>query len=158
VLGYGFVPTYKKGEKGKYQLVADKKALERLKLNIKTITRKTSPLSFEERIEKLNEIQRGWVNYFQMGSIYNKLKAIDEWTRNRLRHCIWHDWKKANRRMKNLKLLGINPNQAYAWSRSRMGGWAVACSPILGTTITLKRLGKRGYRPLLYYYKTATDD
>jgi len=65
VLGYGFVPTYKKGEKGKYQLVADKKALERLKLNIKTITRKTSPLSFEERIEKLNEIQRGWVNYFQ---------------------------------------------------------------------------------------------
>lgn len=158
VLGYGFVPTYKKGEKGKYQLVADKKALERLKLNIKAITRKTSPLSFDERIEKLNEIQRGWVNYFQMGSIYNKLKAIDEWTRNRLRHCIWHDWKKANRRMKNLTRLGINPNQAYAWSRTRMGGWGVACSPILGTTITLKRLEKRGYRPLLHYYKTATDD
>jgi len=158
VLGYGFVPTYKKGEKGKYQLVADKKALERLKLNIKAITRKTSPLSFDERIEKLNEIQRGWVNYFQMGSIYNKLKAIDEWTRNRLRHCIWHDWKKANRRMKNLIRLGINPNQAYAWSRTRMGGWAVACSPILGTTITLKRLEKRGYHPLLDYYKTATDD
>ena len=42
--------------------------------------------------------------------------------------------------------------------RTRMGGWAVACSPILGTTITLKRLEKRGYQSLLYYYKTATDD
>jgi len=30
---------------------------------------------------------------------------------------------------------------AYAWSRTRMGGWAVAQSPILGTTITLSRLG-----------------
>ncbi len=114
VLGYGFVPTFKKGEKGKYQLVVDKKALERLKLNIKTITRKTSPLSFQERIEKLGEVQRGWINYFRMASIYNKIKAIDEWTRNRLRHCIWHDWKKANRRMKNLIRLGINPKQAYA--------------------------------------------
>lgn len=24
---------------------------------------------------------------------------------------------------------------AYAWSRSNMGGWAIAQSPVLGTTI-----------------------
>ena len=33
----------------------------------------------------------------------------------------------------------------YAWSRTRKGGWAIAQSPILGTTITLQRLKKRGY-------------
>ncbi len=33
-----------------------------------------------------------------------------------------------------------------------MGGWAVAQSPILGTTITLERLGKRGYEAMLSYY------
>ena len=33
-----------------------------------------------------------------------------------------------------------------------MGGWAVAQSPILVTTITLKRLARRGYEPLLNYY------
>ncbi|WP_372775685.1 hypothetical protein [Mangrovibacterium sp.] len=40
--------------------------------------------------------------------------------------------------------MGITPEQAYQWSRSRMGGWAIAQSPILGTTITLERLRKRG--------------
>ena len=40
---------------------------------------------------------------------------------------------------------GVKPGQAYAWSRTRMGGWAVAQSPILGTTITIERLEKRGY-------------
>ena len=34
-----------------------------------------------------------------------------------------------------------------------MGGWAVAQSPIMGTTITLERLSKRGYEPLLKYYE-----
>ena len=34
-----------------------------------------------------------------------------------------------------------------------MGGWAVAQSPILGTTITLERLRKRGYEALLMYYE-----
>jgi hypothetical protein len=33
-----------------------------------------------------------------------------------------------------------------------MGGWAVAQSPILVTTITLLRLAKRGYQSLLEYY------
>ena len=34
-----------------------------------------------------------------------------------------------------------------------MGGWAVAKSPILGTTITLARLAKRGYESMLEYYQ-----
>ena len=33
-----------------------------------------------------------------------------------------------------------------------MGGWAVAQSPILVTTITLERLKKRGYEPMLEHY------
>ena len=54
---------------------------------------------------------------------------------------------------KNLIRLGIPQGQAYAWSRTRMGGWAVAQSPILGTTITIERLKKRGYISLVEYYK-----
>jgi len=33
-----------------------------------------------------------------------------------------------------------------------MGGWAIAQSPILGTTITIDRLKKRGYVSLLEIY------
>jgi hypothetical protein len=153
VLGFGFVPTYVKGEKGKYQLVVSDKSWKKLKQKLKTITRKTTPMSFDERIEKLNEVQRGWVNNFRMASIQNKLNELDGWLRNRLRYCIWHHWKKPERKRKNLIRLGVEQGQAYAWSRSRMGGWAIAQSPILGTTITVDRLKKRGYVSLLEIYR-----
>ncbi len=48
--------------------------------------------------------------------------------------------------------LGVDKDHAYAWSRTRMGGWRVAQSPILVTTITLKRLQKKGYESMLDYY------
>ena len=95
---------------------------------------------------------RGWINYFKPASILGKLKKLEEWLRNRLRYCIWHHWKKPERKRKNLIRLGINPDQAYAWSRTRMGGWAVAQSPILRTTITIKRLKMKGYVSLIEYY------
>ena len=88
VLGFGFVPTYRKGEKGKYQLVVTAKKFKRFKEKLKELTRKTTPISFEERIQKLNEIQRGWVNHYRMASIQLKLENLDAWVRNRLRYCI----------------------------------------------------------------------
>jgi hypothetical protein len=61
--------------------------------------------------------------------------------------------KKPERKRKNLIRLGIVQGQAYAWSRTRMGGWAVAQSPILRTTITINRLKETGYISLVEYYK-----
>lgn len=48
--------------------------------------------------------------------------------------------------------MGVDREHAYAWSRTRMGGWTVAQSPILITTITLERLRKRGYEAMLSLY------
>jgi len=154
LLGYGFVSTYRKGEKGKYQLVASEKGWKNLKEKLKTITRKTTPATFDERIHKLKEVQRGWLQYYRMASIQEKLKDVDGWVRNRLRCCIWKNWKKPERRRKNLIRLGVDQQHAYSHSRSRMGTWAVACSPILRTTITVKRLEQRGYESLLVHYQT----
>jgi RNA-directed DNA polymerase len=152
ILGYGFVPTYRKGEKGKYQLVVEEKRWKSFKAKLKELTRKTTPMSFDERIQKLKEVHRGWINYFRLASIHGKLNELDGWLRNRLRYCIWHHWKKSERKRKNLIRLGVEQGQAYAWSRSRMGGWAIAQSPILGTTITISRLVKRGYEALTTWY------
>ena len=152
ILGFGFVPTYRKGEKGNYQLVVESKKWKTLKNDLKEITRKTLPMSFDQRIQKLKDRQEGWINYARYASISGKLKTLDGWLRNRLRYCIWTDWKKPERRRKNLIRLGVNHDDAYSWSRSRKGGWAVAQSPILGTTITLERLHRRGYESLLSHY------
>jgi group II intron reverse transcriptase/maturase len=156
VLGYGFVPSYRKGDIGKYQLVANEKSWKSLKEKLKTITRKTTPMSFDERIQKIREVSQGWLNYFRLASSYDKLKVLDRWLRNRLRYCIWHHWKKPERKRKNLIQLGVDPVHAYQWSRTRMGGWATAQSPILLTTITLERLRKRGYQAMLVYYKKVS--
>jgi len=175
-LGFGFVPTYKKGEKGQYQLVVEEKKWASLKQKLKTITRKTTPASMDERIQRLNLVVRGWVNYFKPASIQQKLKKIDEWLRNRLRYCIWHHWKdgalrkhpvgvfseraslsRGEKKRRSLIRLGVKPDQAYAWSRTRMKGWKVAQSPILGTTITVARLEQRGYLSLQKYYEKVRD-
>jgi group II intron reverse transcriptase/maturase len=152
LLGHGFVPTYKKGAQGIYQLVVKQGSWQRLKRKLKAITKKTLPYKFEERLKKLKQVWQGWVNNYRLASIRTKLKMLDEWLRNRLRYCIWHDWKKLERKRKNLIRLGVEQGQAYAWSRTRLGGWAVAQSPILGTTITLSRLRRKGYKAMLDYY------
>ncbi len=77
------------------QLIVSDKAWQRLKMSLKAITRKTSPLSFDDRIRKIKEIQRGWLNYFRGANIFTKLRDLDGWVRNRLRYCIWHDYEGA---------------------------------------------------------------
>ena len=58
-------------------------------------------------------VQRGWLNYFRLGNMGSKLKSLDGWIRNRLRYCIWTDWKKPERKRKNLIRLGVDPSKAY---------------------------------------------
>ncbi|WP_255763324.1 reverse transcriptase domain-containing protein [Fulvivirga maritima] len=152
ILGYAFVPTYKKGEKGKYQMVVNKSGWETLKRKLKACSKKTKPYSLAERLVQIKQVFTGWLQHYRLASIQAKVKELDEWLRNRLRYCIWHDWKKLERKRKNLIRLGVKQGQAYAWSRTRMGGWAVAQSPILRTTITISRLRKKGYESMLDYY------
>ena len=156
ILGYGFTSCFETGAKGKFQLIVSEKSWKKLKTELKEITRKTNPSSFDERISKLKQVQRGWVNYFRLGNIASKLMKVDSWLRNRLRYCIWTDWKKPERKRKNLIKLGVSYGKAYAWSRTRKGGWAIAQSPILGTTITLERLRKRGYESIESYYQKVS--
>ncbi len=46
-----------------------------------------------------------------------------------------HPDLKRDKKRRSLIRLGIPVDQAYAWSRTSLGGWRVACSPILGTTL-----------------------
>lgn len=152
LLGHGFVPTYKKGERGKYRLSIAKTSWERLKRKIKAITRKTTPKTVQERIAELNQLMRGWVNYFKYATGYQKFKDLDAWIRCRLRYCIWKQWKRPKRRLRAFLQLGVEASWARRFAYSRKGGWAIACSPIMGTTVTEARLRQKGYVPFLEYY------
>lgn len=87
---------------------------------------------------------------------------------NRFRYCIWKDRKKPESKRKNLLRQGVNPDDAYAWSRTRMVFIELVemrmengtkPDPYFGklitrlTTITGARLKLRGYTPMpdVYY-------
>jgi len=72
ILGFEFVPTYVKGERGKYQLVVSEKGWKSLKQKLKTITRKTTPCTFNERIQRIKEAQRGWLGYYRIACNANQ--------------------------------------------------------------------------------------
>lgn len=152
LLGHCFTSTYKKGERGKYRLSISKKSWKRLKEKIKLITKKTSPIPFEERIQRLNWLMWGWVNYFKHATGYEKFKYLDSWIRCRLRYCIWKAWKNPKRRYRAFRQLGLYHAKARQFCYSRLGGWRIACSPIMGTTVTEARLRLRGYQSFSSYY------
>jgi hypothetical protein len=56
------------------------------------------------------------------------------------------------RRFRAFLQLGVEASWARRFAYSRMGGWAIACSPIMGTTVTEARLRQKGYIPFLEYY------
>ena len=155
LLGHGFVESYKKGDRGKYRLSITKKNWQRLKAKIKIITRKTTPIPLTERIEKLNQLMLGWVHYFKNATGYQKLKDLDSWVRCRLRYGIWKQWKRPKRRLRAFRQLGVEESWARRFAYSQKGGWAIACSPIMRTTVTGERLRKRGYIPFLECFLRA---
>ena len=96
---------------------------------------------------------KGWPGYFRYAFMHVKFKELDVWIRKRLRYCIWKQWKRPKTRRRNYIRMGVDKGTAYAWSCSRMGGWAQACSPMMKTTVTNERLKRRGYIEFSQYYQ-----
>ena len=53
-------------------------------------------MSFDQRMQKLKEVHRGWINYFKFASIYNKLNELDGWLRNKYRKFRRRHWYTKN--------------------------------------------------------------
>ncbi len=64
-------------------------------------------MSLFERLARLNQICRGWMSNYRLTYIYAKVKKLDEWLKNPIRYCIWHDCKKLERKRENLIQLWV---------------------------------------------------
>lgn len=148
LLGFGFWH----GKGGQISVRISTKSYTRLKEKLKRLTGRSWSVGMEERLLKLSQVTRGWVNYFYKANARGHLIRLDEWIQARLRMCIWKQWKKVQTRVNNLRKLGANPQKAYEWGNTRKGYWRTAHSPILQTTITIERLKQKGYVPLLDTY------
>lgn len=100
-LGFGF---WKDRDEWKARPHQD--SVKRFERKLKQLTKRSWSVSIEYRIMKLNQVIRGWINYFRMGSMKTAMRRIDEHLRNRMRIVIWKQWKKRSKRMWGLRKLG----------------------------------------------------
>lgn len=148
LLGFGFWH----GKGGEVRPRISEKSYKRLMDKIRKITSRSWSMGMDERIAKLMQATRGWINYFADADARQRLKRIEEWTQARLRMCIWKQWKRVRTRIASLRKLGASEQKAYEWGNTRKGYWRIAHSPILHTTITCERLAQKGYIPLTEMY------
>ncbi len=146
-LGYSF---YK--YRGKCRFRVHPKSIKRLKDKLRTVTGRSNGMSIEGRKIKLNQIIRGWVQYFKLADMKGIMQDIDEWLRRRIRMITWKRWKKVKTKFENLQKLGVARGKAWEWANTRKSYWHVAGSWILDTTLTKARFGKQGYLSFLKYY------
>lgn len=140
-LGYVF---YREFGKTTYQAKPHRTSVENFRYKLKMLTRKNWSVDTKYQVNRLNEVIRGWINYYKLGSMKDILKKIDSHLRVRLRMCIWHKWKTAKNRRKNLMKLGMDKYNAYKNSHTSKGVIRMAYSWVLTTTITNKRLSQFG--------------
>lgn len=67
--------------------------IKRFERKLKQLTKRSWSVTMDERIKRLNQVIRGWNNYFRMGSMKENLKRIDGHLRNRMRIVIWKQWE-----------------------------------------------------------------
>ena len=109
-------------------------------------------MTLEQRIIKLNQINIGWINYYGIAKCKVIVQQLDKWIRQRLRMCIWKQWKKVRTRYKNLKKLGLNHYQSIKFANTRKGYWPIANSAILKTTLTNQFFTDLGLKSLTRQY------
>lgn len=129
-----------------------KQSLEKHKGKLRDILSRSKPMTLEQRIIKLNQINIGWINYYGIAKCKGIVVQLDKWIRQRLRMCIWKQWKKVRTRYKNLKKLGLSHYQAIKFANTRKGYWRTANSAILNTTLTNQFFTDLGLKSLTRQY------
>ena len=146
-LGYGFYIF-----KGMGRLRIHPKSINKFKEKIREATGRSNGMGIEVRKTKLNQIIRGWINYFKLADAKKLIAKLDEWIRSRIRMVTWKRWKRVRTRYSNLKRLGINKERAWMWANTRKGYWRIAHSPILCRALSNDKFKNVGYISILECY------
>ena len=151
-LGFGFY-----NEKGKWRPKPHLKLVQKFKLKLKDITSRSNAMSISDKITKLNQVIRGWINYFRIADMKTLMQGMGEHLRHRLRMCIWKYWKNSKTKYKALRKLGISEYNAHIVANTRRGYYWVASTVVLHIAISNERLKQKGLVfPLDHYQKVHT--
>lgn len=125
--------------------------------------KKASALPLSTVFTKVNQIVRGWINYFRIGSMKTFLKEFGEWLRHKIRVIILKQWKKPKRIYTNLQSLNrilkvnISDERIYSTANTRLGLYRQANGNTIKFLLSPKVLSMKSkdrpglINPLEYY-------
>ena len=123
----------------------------------------SKPLSYT--FTKVNQIVRGWINYFRIGSMKAFMKEFGEWLRHKIRVIIVKMWKKPKRIYANLQRLNkkfrcsFTDEEVFKVANSRLGlyrqcGMNVINFIISPKVLAIQKAERPGLvNPLEYYLR-----
>ena len=148
-LGFGF---YYDSFAKMYKARPHPKSVAKFKAQMKKLTCRSWGVRNTVKVKKLNQLIRGWINYFRIASMKGLCILLDQHIRYRLRMCIWKFWKTPKNRAKNLMKLDVPRWAAYKtayngnrYARLAHNGW-------IHKAINNKRLADFGLISMLDYY------
>lgn len=148
-LGFGF---YYHPKEKRYCARPHESSIQQFKRKLKRLTIRKNTMTLEVRIKQLNQVIRGWINYYAIGNMKTHMARIDSHLRTRLRVIIWKQWKVPSKRQWGLQKLGINKDRAR--QTSYMGDhyqWVVTKTCVV-RAISKERLTQKGLVSCLDYY------
>lgn len=125
VLGFGFT-----GGREPRRRIAPQ-AIARFKSRVRELTRHTRGASLGQIAKELSIYLIGWRGYFGFCQTPSVLRALDQWTRRRLRAIAWKQWKRGRTRYAELRRRGVGRDLAAQTAGSPHGPWRLSNSPAL---------------------------
>lgn len=139
------------------------KLYDKVKCVLKRKHAVSRPLS--KTFTKLNQIIRGWINYFRIGSMKLFLEKFGQWLRHKVRVIIIKQWKLPRTIYKNLERINkslklyFNDEDIYKVANSRLGWYRMCGMNVVNyilspkvLEIANKKKGRPGLvNPLDYY-------
>ena len=140
---------------------------EKLYTKIKEILKRkvaaAEPLSYI--FTKVNQIVKGWINYFRIGNMKTFITEFGKWLRHKIRVIIIKQWKKPKRIYINLQRINrrfkcnFNEEDIYKVANSRLGlyrqcGMNVINFILSPTVLAIRKANRPGLvNPLEYYLR-----
>lgn len=161
-LGFTF---FKTGEKWQCKPGDDRKKKLYEKLKLVLCRRKAVAMPLSLIFTKVNQIVRGWINYFHIGSIKVFLFKFGQWMRHKIRVIIIKQWKLPKRIYTNLMRInkvfrcGFSDEDIHKTANTRLGLYKRCTGNVINYLLSPKVLGiKKAERPGLIdpleYYLT----
>ena len=145
-LGFGF---WKNGNEWKCKPLESRKVRLWDKLRTVTCRRKAAAIPLSVTVNNVNEILRGWINYYRIGSMKGFMALTGMWIRHRIRVIMVKQWKKPKTILNNLRWycllfhFNFSDDDLYKVANSRKGLYAQCNGDVINFILSPKVLGMK---------------